>query len=100
MGNPADNGGYTPLHEAAGAQYGHRHKSVEAKMRYITLHVEICRLIMENVQDKNPAANNSGRTPLHSAASSGHLEICRFIIDNAQDKNPADNDGETPLHWA
>jgi len=80
--NPADNSGWTPLHEAA-----------------MNGRLEICRCILENVQDKNPA-NNDGHTPLHRAAIYGHLEMCRLILDNVQDKNPARNDGNTPLHFA
>merc|ERR1712029_941249 len=80
--NPADNSGWTPLHEAA--IYGH---------------LEMCRLILDNVQDKNPARND-GNTPLHFAASFGHTEICRLILENVEDKNPADNRGQTPLHLA
>merc|ERR1712038_2024581 len=61
--------------------------------------LNICRLIIQNGQNKNPA-DEDGRTPLHSAASTGHLEICRLIIENFQNKNPADLTERTPLHWA
>ena len=61
--------------------------------------MEICKLIIENVDDKNPADRN-GMTPLHRAAEYGHLDICKLIIQNVEDKNPPSNDRSTPLHWA
>ena len=39
-------------------------------------HLEVCQLIITNVEDKNPT-NNHGLTPLHAAAEKGHLEIPR-----------------------
>ena len=45
--------GGSPLHVAA--TYGH---------------LEVCKLILQHVQNKNPAASN-GWTPLHSAAQMG-----------------------------
>ena len=59
----------TPLHEAAG--YGH---------------LQVCKLIIENIEDKNPK-NNLGDTPLHLAAKSGHFEVCKLIIENTEDIN-------------
>jgi ankyrin repeat protein len=59
--NPKDNGGSTPLHNAA--EKGH---------------FNICQLLMNRVSDQNPAKNN-GKTPLHYAAESGHYEICQLI---------------------
>ena len=55
--------------------------------------LNICRLLIQNGQNKNPA-NQNGATPLHYAALKGHLEICRLIIENVQEKNPA-NQGVT-----
>lgn len=40
--------------------------------------LEICEMIMENMEEKNPQ-NNSWVTPLHEAASEGHLEVCKLI---------------------
>ena len=62
--------GWTPLHWAAG------------KGQF-----EICKLIIENVLQKNPPDMN-GKTPLHCAASSGHLEICKLIMRNIRDTCP------------
>ena len=44
-------------------------------------HFDICKLIIDNVNDKNPSQND-GETPLHNAANGGHFEICKLIIDN------------------
>ena len=37
-------------------------------------HFEICKLIVDSVEDKNPALSD-GDTPLHFAAEQGHLEL-------------------------
>ena len=65
--------GSTPLHLAA--QEGHS---------------SICRLIMHQMVDKNPA-NGFGITPLHYAAEEGHIAVCRLLIWQVEDKNPPDN---------
>jgi ankyrin repeat protein len=62
-------------------------------------HLDICKLITKNVQDKNPG-NNDGRTPFHDAAKEGHLDICKLIIENIKDKNPEGVNGDSPLHLA
>ena len=83
--------------------------------------LSVCKLIIENVLDKNPTASNlnpplGGRrqydstknymetedrwTPLHLAASNGHFSVCELIIDNISEKNPEDQFGWTPLHSA
>ena len=54
-----------------------------------------CRLLIENIADKNPAALN-GSTPLHLAAKKGHVEIVRLIVETGVDKNSLFN-GKTPL---
>merc|ERR1712038_135966 len=81
----------TPLHEAA--KNGH---------------LEICKLIMDTIDDKNPAIRTrrkDGWTPLHEAAENGHLEVWRLIIDNTENKNPICNregnsEGVTPMQLA
>ena len=75
-------GGKTPLHEAA--KNGH---------------VEVVKIIMDSVADKNPKAGN-GKTPLHVASQNGHLEVCKVIIAQVSDKNPKCEMTETPLHEA
>ena len=60
---------------------------------------QICKIIIKEVQDKNPR-DTKGRTPLHAAAAKGFEKICKLIIDNVVDKNPADNVGNTPYQSA
>ena len=74
--------GSTPLHFAA--QNGH---------------LEVCKLIMDNITDKNPA-NVEGEMPFHFAAKKGQLAVCQFMLENLSDKNPRDRDEVTPLHYA
>ena len=45
--------------------------------------LDICRLIIQNTQDKNPW-QGCGLSPLHMAAGKGHLEVCSLIIENLQ----------------
>merc|ERR1712029_1128122 len=62
--------------------------------------LEMCRLIVDNLQDKNPV-DTMGWTALHRAVQNGHFEICRLIIENVKDKNPRGPlQGDTPMHWA
>ena len=77
MGN-----GFTPLHLAA--RYGY---------------LNVCRLIIEKVEDKNPADSN-GWTPLHWAAMTGQLDVCRLIINNVDNKHPVNNNRNTPKNLA
>ena len=62
-------------------------------------HYNICKHIIENVDEKNPAMPD-GVTPLMLAAQNGHYEICKLIISNVDDKNPAMHNGVTPLFMA
>ena len=72
---------YTPLHLAA-----------------LNGHFSTCKLIIENVVEKNPP-NSALFTPLHVAAASGNDSIFEIIIEDIQgNKNPRDNFGNTPLH--
>ena len=61
-------------------------------------HFKICRLIIANVNDKNPGDVN-GVTPLHRAVEFGHVDVCKLIIDNVMDKNPSNIAGFTPLFY-
>ena len=61
--------------------------------------VELCRLILNNIDCCNPK-NASGNTPFYMAAANGHFEVCRMMIDRIEDKNPAEIGGFTPLHNA
>ena len=44
-------------------------------------HFDICKLIIDNVDNKNLASNN-GSTSLQEATQNGQLEICKLIIDS------------------
>ena len=72
--------------------------------------LEICEMIMENMDEKNPKGD-WGVTPLHRAAENGKLEVCKLIVENLQcdkemckryqcDKNPKNDHNFTPLHMA
>ena len=50
-------------------------------------HLEIYKVLSENLLDKNPG-NQFGETPLHVAASLGHSELSKFLFDNGLEKNP------------
>merc|ERR1719419_866854 len=67
-------------------------------------HLDICRLMIEKVRNKNPALERTlpfaYQTPLHMAATKGHFEICRLIIENVWDRNPQNKENKTPLHYA
>ena len=81
---------YTPLHEAASRG-----------------NFDICKFIIDQVEDKNPA-NKTGHTPFHIAAAYdrtsskvvGHFEICQLIFEATGFQNPSNKYGETPLHSA
>ena len=73
--NPQNHYGQTPLHFAAKAGQ-----------------LEICRLIIDSVADKNPGYVNGQTpywTPLHEAAKSGHLEVCKLILENIDEADSA-----------
>ena len=61
--------------------------------------MDICKLIFENIEEKNPS-DIIGITPLHLAARYGYLDICRFLIEMAENKNPVNDFGITPFNEA
>ena len=63
-------------------------------------HTEICRYIIQNTIEKNPASDENQSPPLHFAITGGHLETCNLIMENAADKNPLNSSGETALQRA
>ena len=94
---------YSPFHEAASRG-----------------NFEICKFIIDQVDDKNPA-NNKGHTPFHIAANyrsndnskyvwghnkgkeediRGHFDICQLIFERTGFQNPSDDRQRTPLHIA
>ena len=62
-------------------------------------HLQVCKLIIGNVFDKNPRINDR-TTPLHVAAMNGHFEVCKLIMANVVDKNPINMVGMTPQAYA
>ena len=62
-------------------------------------HLEMCRLIVEKVEDKNPQDIN-GVTPYHIAAAVNDVELCKILMEHLMDKNPKDHYGQTPLDKA
>ena len=106
--NPQCNLGRTPFHAAAiGESYHFEFDGALSLDVATTLEIgdwryrrlEICKLLIENISDKNPSDMN-GYTVLHAATRSGHLEICRLVIQSVVDKNPQCHFGHTPLHEA
>ena len=74
--NPAKDDGATPLHLAA--------------LNDRKGHFEICKLIVENVEDKNPAAKD-GSTPRYIAAKRGHFDIHKLILKSMENANKEEN---------
>ena len=71
--------GFTPLHAAVNNGW-----------------YNICKLILENVGDNNPAVNG-GFLLLSIAALNGRFEIMKLIIENMLEKDIADIEGKTSL---
>ena len=63
-------------------------------------HLEVCKLIIDQMDDKNPKSGEFLDTPLHNAALNGHLYICKLIVDNIYDISPRNYEGRTPIHYA
>ena len=61
--------------------------------------VEVCKFIVNYLEDKNPI-DNFGLTPFHYAAKNGHANVCVVLMRNLLNKNPGNRDGWTPLHEA
>ena len=62
-------------------------------------HTEVCRCIIDMLDDKNPT-DKYGETPLSHAVLNGHLEIYQLIAESLEDKNPSVNYGLSSLHLA
>ena len=61
--------------------------------------IEKFRMIIEQVEDKNPKVNLD-HTPLHFAAKRGYIEICKLILEHVTDKSPRNHFGDTPFSLA
>ena len=44
-------------------------------------HTEVCKVIVDILEDKNPS-DNTGVTPFHHAAEKGHVDICKILMKN------------------
>ena len=81
--NPANNNGETPLHSAVKCG-----------------HLDICKFILENIQENKNPEDNFGFTPLHYAAILDNLEIFKFIVQNVENANPVKGSDISPFHCA
>ena len=81
--NPANNNGETPLHSAVKCG-----------------HLDICKFILENIQENKNPEDNFGFTPLHYAAILDNLEIFKFIVQNVENANPVKGSAISPFHCA
>ena len=66
-------------------------------------HYNICKIIIDNVDEKNPSIHDDGSTPLFIAAANGHRLIFKLIFESLasdNNKNPRSDGGYTPLHIA
>ena len=61
--------------------------------------LEICQVILDNIQEEKNPRDDWGDTPLHEAAKKGHTEIACLIVENVAE-NPRNDEGDTPLHEA
>ena len=65
--------------------------------------LDLCRMLIAELDDKNPKKSDHGTTPLHMAAMYGHFNVCDLIIKSikkSEEINPGDSSGDTPLHEA
>ena len=49
--------------------------------------IEVCRFLMQYMEDKNPDIHEDDDPLLFKAVREGHLDLCRLIIDNIEEKN-------------
>ncbi|WP_341816160.1 ankyrin repeat domain-containing protein [Wolbachia endosymbiont (group B) of Elophila nymphaeata] len=114
--NDTDKQGYTPLHyaawrgrlevakflieEYANSIFKYNNGSTLPCNASLGNHLDIikCSMGEKNILE---IRDNSGRVPLHCAASNGKLDIVKYFIDEEKvDVNIIDNGYWTPLHWA
>ena len=55
---------------------------------YDFLYLDICKLIISNIDDKNPKAED-GTTPLHAAKKEGHESVVRLLKSFDNSLHPA-----------
>ena len=57
-------------------------------------------ILIKYLDDKNPANDNGGITPLHRATYYGQLENGKLLFNHLGDEISLDYDGRTPIHLA
>ena len=62
--------------------------------------LSLVKLIIDNLENKNPWLENSGLNALSQAARLGNMELYELISKELDEKNPIDIYGYTPLHYA
>ena len=62
--------------------------------------LNLIKLIIDNVENKNPWLENVGVSALSQAARLGNMEAYKLISKELDEKNPIDIYGYTPLHYA
>jgi uncharacterized coiled-coil protein SlyX len=62
--------------------------------------LKLVKLIINNLEDKNPWIKKEGSNALSLAAKYGIMEVYELISKELDDKNPSDRYRSTPLHYA
>ena len=60
----------------------------------------LVKLIIDNLENKNPWLETGGLNALSQAARLGNMEAYKLISKELDEKNPRDKYGYTPLHYA
>ena len=73
----------------------------QTPLHYAAVHgfLQICELLIDCVEDKNPLDFKTC-TPFHYAALSGHFHVVKLLIEKNVDVDIKTNDGRTALHFA
>ena len=62
--------------------------------------LNICKFILENVNEDKNLLDDGGFTPLYRAAQRGHVEVCKLLLSHLEGKDLGNNEGRSPLHTA
>ena len=62
--------------------------------------LSLAKLIIDNLENKNPWLEDGGLNALSQAAILGNMEAYMLISKELDEKNPRDKYGYTPLHYA